>query len=129
MNLNTEPAKEYAGHYRIRGGSAVAWRVEGWELTPIAVWSCPCEHLRIERPTGGGCVAADGDSDCDHHDLTASDDPEYERTGRLVCVMVDDDHPHAFDPSDLLQIDDLDYCLVCGQIGCTHDGRPRRELS
>lgn len=48
-----------------------------------------------------------------------------ERTGRVVCVMVGDDHRFTFDPEDLTPLADLDYCASCGQIGCSHDGRER----
>lgn len=48
-----------------------------------------------------------------------------ERTGLLVCVMIGDDEPHTFEPGEVARLDDDDYCAVCGQIGCTHDGRER----
>lgn len=47
------------------------------------------------------------------------------RTGRVVVVMVGDDRRHAVDPEDVTALDDLAYCAVCGQVGCTHDGRER----
>ncbi len=49
------------------------------------------------------------------------------RTGRLVCVMVGDDHRWLFDPEDIEQLDRADYCGECGQIGCGHDGYDRTE--
>jgi len=45
---------------------------------------------------------------------------DYDRTGRVLAVMVGDDAPHYFDPSDLTEIDPESYCPVCGQIGCPH---------
>ena|SRR3990167_7481377 len=42
----------------------------------------------------------------------------------LVC-MVGDDHKHRVDETELIEIDELDYCASCGQIGCGHDGRDR----
>ena len=48
------------------------------------------------------------------------------RTGRLVCVMVGDDHHHAIDPEDVQTLAREDYCGDCGQIGCCHDGLDRR---
>ena len=48
-----------------------------------------------------------------------------ERTGRVIAVMVGDDYRHSCNPADFTRVDDEDYCLVCGQIGCTHDGRDR----
>lgn len=48
-----------------------------------------------------------------------------ERTGRLVCMMIGDDKRFAIDPAHLAPIDERDYCHVCGQVGCTHDGIDR----
>jgi len=48
-----------------------------------------------------------------------------ERTGRLVVVMVGDDHRWSVGPDDVSPIDDLEYCAECGQLGCTADGRER----
>lgn len=40
-----------------------------------------------------------------------------------IVVMVGDDREHVVDTERLTPLDDDDYCGVCGQIGCTHDGR------
>ena len=40
-------------------------------------------------------------------------------------VMVGDDKVHIVDKDDCTEIPEEDYCSVCGQIGCTHDGRDR----
>ena len=45
--------------------------------------------------------------------------------GEKVCVMVGDDREFLFPAEDVTPVDDLDYCLSCGQIGCHHDGRER----
>lgn len=50
-----------------------------------------------------------------------------EPTGLVRAVMIGDDRPFAFDPDDLIELDDLDYCSECGQIGCGHDGRDRTD--
>lgn len=47
------------------------------------------------------------------------------RTGMLVCVMVGDDFQWLIDPEDILPLEREEYCGVCGQIGCTHDGLDR----
>jgi hypothetical protein len=47
------------------------------------------------------------------------------RTGFVIMVMVGDDYKHVTDPEDVQPIGEDDYCHVCGQIGCTHDGRDR----
>ena len=49
------------------------------------------------------------------------------RTGRLVCVMVGDDHHRLFDPEDITPLAREEYCASCGQIGCGHDGYPRDD--
>lgn len=43
----------------------------------------------------------------------------------VECYMVGDDRVHRIHESNVSAIDDLDYCNVCGQIGCRHDGRIR----
>lgn len=52
---------------------------------------------------------------------------QEERTGRVVAVMVGDDHHETFSPEDLEPIKRRDYCGSCGQIGCGHDGLDRDE--
>ena len=42
---------------------------------------------------------------------------------RVVAVMVGDDREHIVEIEDLSVLADEDYCGVCGQIGCEHDGR------
>jgi hypothetical protein len=49
------------------------------------------------------------------------------RTGRVVCCMVGDGHPSAFDESDLTPLAREEYCGICGQIGCEHDGLDRDD--
>jgi hypothetical protein len=39
--------------------------------------------------------------------------------------MVGDDREHIVDVDDLTEIAREDYCGVCGQIGCSHDGLDR----
>lgn len=48
-----------------------------------------------------------------------------ERTGRLVMTMVGDDVKFSIDPADVTPLQETDYCGVCGQIGCGHDGKER----
>jgi len=47
------------------------------------------------------------------------------RTGRIVCTMVGDDRRFAFDPDEVTPLAREDYCGICGQIGCAHDGLDR----
>lgn len=50
---------------------------------------------------------------------------EYEHEFLVKAVMVGDDQVYEIDAADLRKIDEDDYCHVCGQVGCTHDGRER----
>lgn len=102
----TFPAEAYTVAGRSNRG--IAWRVFGWELEPDV------------QPES-------------YDDETDTVSPEYwdgesmRRTGRVVCVMVGDDHRYMFEPSELTALDDLAYCGVCGQVGCSHDGRDRSD--
>ena len=60
-----------------------------------------------------------------------SDDGEWieDCTGRVVMIMVGDDHKFTVDESDCTEISEDDYCHECGQIGCTADGRDRDEAT
>ena len=50
-----------------------------------------------------------------------------QRTGQVVAVMIGDDRRFTFDPSELAPLDREEYCGVCGQIGCGHDGLDRDQ--
>ena len=47
------------------------------------------------------------------------------RTGNVVAMMVGDDHYFSFDPEEVHALPREDYCGICGQIGCGHDGLDR----
>ena len=51
------------------------------------------------------------------------EDNTERETGMVYMIMVGDDHKHVIDPDDIEIAPD--YCRVCGQIGCTHDGLER----
>ena len=51
----------------------------------------------------------------DHVNPTATDWVEV--------IMVGDDRPTQFERHLLIKIEEDSFCGVCGQIGCTHDGR------
>lgn len=40
------------------------------------------------------------------------------RTGRVLAVMVGDDHRHVVEPDDLEPLANDAFCRDCGQIGC-----------
>lgn len=118
----TFPANAYA----VSGHPGIAWYVLGWKLAPIHCWQCvDCERSGYERPNGGGAIIEPGNPECDHEHIAESDEPDYERTGEVVCVMVGDDHHWTFDPGALTPIARESYCGECGQIGCCADGLHR----
>lgn len=49
------------------------------------------------------------------------------RTSQVVCVMVGDNRRFTFDLEDVTPLNRAEYCGVCGQIGCGHDGYDRDE--
>jgi hypothetical protein len=49
------------------------------------------------------------------------------RTGRVVVVMIGDDHHYKVDEEDITPLARESYCGECGQIGCSHDGLDRTE--
>lgn len=60
----------------------------------------------------------------DYYDAWGDDDDgnpyveEIEVPDRWVCVMVGDDRLFSFDEEDLQVIDEDEYCVGCGQVGC-----------
>src|SRR5947207_2287637 len=86
-----------ADAYAVAGYRGVAFYIYGWE---------------IERYW-------------DESEGIYADDPAERRTGRVVAVMVGDDRQFTFEPDELTALADLDFCGVCGQLGCSHDGRDR----
>ena len=100
-----EAGIDFDGRYRdSRGG--VAWWLVGWEPRQVPVL------MLVEDEEGEEVEVESGEWETV---------PDY--GGRVAAVMVGDDHVTYFDTSDLAKIDREDYCGVCGQIGCTHDGR------
>ena len=63
---------------------------------------------------------------CDELDCGHYDDYCFEEitsivfTGRLIAVMIGDDKRFLVDFEDLTEIDDEEFCLGCGQVGCGH---------
>ena len=51
------------------------------------------------------------------------------RTGQLVCTMVGDNRHFSIDPEDVTELSREDYCGICGQVGCAHDGLERAAVS
>ncbi len=82
--------------YSVESYPGIAWRVFGWEIERGKWADDDGEEMDIER-----------------------------RTGKLICVMIGDDRRFSFDPEDIKEIKREEYCGVCGQIGCSHDGLER----
>lgn len=112
-----EPAPEYTGTYRCKDFGGVAVRVRGWQLEPMSEAGVE-RWLRESMPEGHD---TDEDGDPIWH-APEGDDWPWERTGRVIVVMVgdDDDARHAVDPGDLTPLRGSEYCQECGQIGCSH---------
>jgi hypothetical protein len=49
------------------------------------------------------------------------------KTGKVVAVMVGDDRRFTFAPDELTPLERVEYCGVCGQVGCGHDGLDRED--
>lgn len=48
------------------------------------------------------------------------EEPEYRVLDDLYdCVMVGDDQVHSIDIADLTLLDSNEFCIECGQIGCS----------
>lgn len=66
--------------------------------------------------------------DEDGLEIDSEEEGEWiEDEGQVIVVMVGDDKRHTVDVEDLTKLDDLAYCLECGQVGCTRDGRERND--
>jgi len=102
VDETTFPAEAYT--VKGKNNKGIAWRVYGWELEAVL----EADFYDNETDT-----------------LIVGMEWNEERTGRVVCVMIGDDRRFTFDPDELTPLADLDYCAVCGQVGCTHDGRER----
>ena len=97
MALNLE------GRFKVKGYNGVAFRISGfpkvWE--PWTTLVVDEEGNEYEGPTGEG-----------------EWNKQDESCGRVLVVMVGDDHKYEVDVSDLTEIDEEEYCPECGQIGC-----------
>ena len=64
-------------------------------------------------------------------ETTPDEDTEWsgqeQRTGNVVAHMIGDDSLFRFEFDELTPLDREEYCGVCGQVGCSHDGLDREE--
>ena len=91
----------FDGEFSIKGYKGVAFYLMGWEQRwePDYVWILDDDNNEHEVESGEGQWVDDVD-------------------GRVIAVMVGDDHEWKFDTDDLTEINRDDYCSCCGQIGC-----------
>lgn len=84
----------------------------------------PADAYTVEGYSGIACYVMGWETEPD-------EDTEWtgieNRTGRVVCRMVGDDHNFAVDFEEVTPLDREAYCGECGQIGCQHDGLDRSE--
>jgi hypothetical protein len=102
--------------YKVDGYEGVAFWLKGHPQTQDECQGHPAEdHYNPDPHAGIGEVFY-----CDGSCAEPHDDEQF-----AIAIMVGDDRPHVIDVDDLTVIGDLDYCHVCGQIGCGHDGLDR----
>jgi len=71
------------------------------------------------------CLATDAEGNEYEEETGEGEWVEDTESGTVLMVMVGDDYKHRVDEKDCVEIDEDAYCHVCGQVGCTHDGRDR----
>ncbi len=96
--------------YQVKRWPGVAVRIHGFPM----IWE-PMMFL---------CTDEDGNEWEEADDTEGEWIPDLD-CGDVLVVMIGDDKKHRVSADDLVLLDDLDYCIECGQIGCSHDGRDR----
>lgn len=109
--MPTETTIDLDAHYRVEGYRGIAWYLLGYATE----WT-------EEEWTYDG----EGDPD-DESSYLYSEPEEIEDRTRVRAVMVGDDREFTFDVEEIEVLPEADFCHVCGQIGCTHDGYDRDE--
>lgn len=104
---------DFGARYAVDGQPGVAF----WLKSYLMVQPECAGHPAADEPNDGHAgigevVYCDG-----------SCEQPIEDEARVIAVMVGDDREHIIDVDDLTKLDDDAACRVCGQIGCTHDGR------
>lgn len=95
------------------------YQVKRWPGVAVYIYGYP----QIWEPYT--CLMADDDGNEWEEETGDGEWIDDRECGQVLIVMVGDDRKHTVDIDDLEQIDELDYCAECGQIGCCHDGRAR----
>lgn len=132
---------DLSARYQIRGWEGIAFRIDGWEQKwepyTTLVEVCPeCEEevfldasdynedAKIYKCPREEC-AEYFDAPLEYEEDTGDGEFVNDIGGVLLVVMVGDDKRHKVDSDDLILLDELAYCLECGQVGCQQDGRER----
>ncbi len=93
---------ENSGYFRTRRNPDVAWVIVGYPR----IWE-PATYLATDAEGN----EFEEESDVDGEWVDDSD------SGRVVAVMVGDDHKTTMDRDDLIPLDRAEFCGECGQIG------------
>ena len=122
-----EDGINFDGRFQVQGSAGVAYYLLGWEAEqkPMICFVERCEEC-------GEPLHNDDDHEYVAKEYEEEDWSETElvRSGdNVIAVMVGDDHKWSVDKSDLIEINEDDYCAECGQIGCCGDGRDRSEAA
>lgn len=114
MTSTDQPTEfDFDANYSVEGYGGIAW----WAMRYAQTWEP--DMVLMEGPDEDGEIVGWEEPD-PNGDGEWVDDRE-----RIVLVMVGDDREFEFEPEELTKINDEDYCHVCGQIGCGHDGIER----
>lgn len=101
---------------KVRGFSGVACRVIGPQTEPGPT-EFTCYECNGNMSHGSSSVPPC--DVCEGNGYLYDDDPEPTETGKLLVVMIGDDHKYAVDPEDCELIDeDEESICSCGQLGC-----------
>lgn len=96
---------EPGDYVRVKGWRGVAFTLIGPEIVKV-------DHETRLCPIDDDCHGCD--------DCYMTYDVELRDTGRVIAIMVGDDHRHVVDLEDLALLGDDEFCGSCGQIGCRH---------
>lgn len=107
---------DHEHRYSVVGYPGVAFWFKKHPVEQRGCQGHPCEDAADLYPNAGIGEVFYCDGECEE---------PTENTDLAVMVMVGDDREHVIDVDDCIPIDDNDYCHVCGQIGCGHDGIDR----
>lgn len=95
---------DFKARYRVAGWNGVAFFLRGYATTQDAVM------YYFTNEAGEQDEAESGEYET------------VEDRDHVIAVMVGDDRKRKVSVDDLTVLEEEDYCHVCGQIGCRHDG-------